>query len=758
MQRNKKSIYTILTASYALMLALYISTILILYLYNMHVIKNETTYSNLMTVENMQQSIDNIFTEVNRLNMQISINSDINTLLSDSNHSDTDRKYRLQSIRLQLSDLLGICNYVNQFCVYAPSADCAVTPTFTSDCDEYLKLYLKLNEKSISDFKQTLADTHSGSSLFYSDALPDKIIVIQCLPLISENPDGYILVSIDKNAFVLPLHDGYESGNLYIADSKKRCIPLNSDSILDGSEINFDDTISWAKLNGEKYCFVKTKSSQTGYNYLCAIKASLFAKKLRSSRNIGFLLMAIYSILALFLAKMLLKYNYSPLDRLVKDIHGKLPELTASGNNEYAFIGDTINRMLGEKRELSHSLQIQNEALRHSLWEKTLKTGITPSIPPGDVMHSLGINAVSDHFIVGMIQFEDLSNLFAEDHLSEDKKIEYALLITQNILEELLSVQNDVYFTVIDVCLIFCVNIIPQNCNHILNQLKTVVSDAAGFIQQNFNFGFLTAISSIRDFEEIHTAYREANIAMEYAEMTPDLQFVAYSKVINQSIDRYSFTLDAENRLVHLIKSGNRAEVEKFLDEIFSDEYQAKPLSLDMFKCLMFDVAGSVIKTAQDIFGSEKNQPFEPLLLIEKITDCVSTSELKQALNTMLEAIYSNLPQKDDVVSPVIELVSENYTNPDLSVAYIAEKVHLHPNYLSSLFKKQHGIGLLEYITNVRIEKSKQLLTSTALTLDEIAVQVGYTGAQPLSRAFKKKEGVPPSIFRSANFEQQKRF
>ena len=102
MQRNKKSIYTILAASYALMLALYILTILILYLYNMHVIKNETTYSNLVTVENTQQSIDNIFTEVNRLNMQISINSDINTLLSEPGGTDNDRKYRLQNIRLQL--------------------------------------------------------------------------------------------------------------------------------------------------------------------------------------------------------------------------------------------------------------------------------------------------------------------------------------------------------------------------------------------------------------------------------------------------------------------------------------------------------------------------------------------------------------------------------------------------------------------------------------------------------------------------------
>ena len=102
----------------------------------------------------------------------------------------------------------------------------------------------------------------------------------------------------------------------------------------------------------------------------------------------------------------------------MKDIRRKLPEFNSAGNNEYAFIGDTFNRMLGEKRELSHSLQIQNEALRHSLWEKALKTGITPGTSSGDALGALGINPISDKFIVGMIQFEDLSNLFYEDNLS----------------------------------------------------------------------------------------------------------------------------------------------------------------------------------------------------------------------------------------------------------------------------------------------------------------------------------------------------
>lgn len=165
----------------------------------------------------------------------------------------------------------------------------------------------------------------------------------------------------------------------------------------------------------------------------------------------------------------------------------------------------------------------------------------------------------------------------------------------------------------------------------------------------------------------------------------------------------------------------------------------------------MFDIAGAMVKTAQDIFGQEKNQPFKPLYIIEKITNSGSVEELKDNMNTIIASIYDNLPQKDSICSPVISLIAQEYANPDLSVSYISEKVHLHPNYLSTCFKKQYGIGLLEYITNVRLKTAKELLITTHLTLDEIAVRVGYTSSQPLSRAFKKKEGVPPSVYRTVN-------
>lgn len=751
MIKNKKSIYTILLISYATMLSLYIITISLLYLYNLNTIKSESIYSNLVTVENMQQKIDNIFMEVNKLNTQISLNSDISELLSAAGRGEENPKYLMQNIRLRLNDQLSICNYINQFCIYSDYLDCAITPSFTSSCDEFMSMYLGFDEKTISDFKRMLADTQLGCNLFYSESYPDKIIVAQNLHVIEDHPDNYIMVIIDKGMFSLSERGEYETGTLYIVDNNNRCIPLNADSIFNCERIDYNKTISYLKLGGEKYCTVQTKSAQTGYRYLSVIKESLFAKKLHSSRNIGVLFLTIYIALAIVLAKILLNYNYSPLDKLLKEIKKKMPDLNDTQNNEYSFIDETINNILAEKHELSHTLQNQAAALCQSAREKTLKIGLTKNFTQNDILQSLGIDPVSDNFIVCVLQFEDLSNLFNEDNLSPDKQESYALFITQNIMEELLSRHNPTFFTVVDVSLTFCVNVMPKNTDSAISQIEHAVCEASDRIAQSFNFSFKVAASSMQHFSAIHKAYKEACIAMEYAETTPDLQFVQYSEVINRSVTRYSFTLDAENRLVHLIKSGNRADVEKFMDEIFSDMYNGGALSLEMFKCLMFDIAGAMVKTAQDIFGQEKNQPFKPLYIIEKITNSGSVEELKDNMNTIIASIYDNLPQKDSICSPVISLIAQEYANPDLSVSYISEKVHLHPNYLSTCFKKQYGIGLLEYITNVRLKTAKELLITTHLTLDEIAVRVGYTSSQPLSRAFKKKEGVPPSVYRTVN-------
>ncbi len=84
-----------------------------------------------------------------------------------------------------------------------------------------------------------------------------------------------------------------------------------------------------------------------------------------------------------------------------------------------------------------------------------------------------------------------------------------------------------------------------------------------------------------------------------------------------------------------------------------------------------------------------------------------------------------------------------------ISLKEIAEYVGHHPNYLSSLVKKETGLPLFEHINRVRVEMSKYELQHTTRTIAEIAQNAGFSHQNYYARIFKRMTGVTPSEFRS---------
>ena len=64
------------------------------------------------------------------------------------------------------------------------------------------------------------------------------------------------------------------------------------------------------------------------------------------------------------------------------------------------------------------------------------------------------------------------------------------------------------------------------------------------------------------------------------------------------------------------------------------------------------------------------------------------------------------------------------------------------------MFKKSINTGVLEYISQRRVDEAKRLLKSGSGTVNEIAQQVGYANSLALIRAFKKLEGITPATYR----------
>ena len=82
------------------------------------------------------------------------------------------------------------------------------------------------------------------------------------------------------------------------------------------------------------------------------------------------------------------------------------------------------------------------------------------------------------------------------------------------------------------------------------------------------------------------------------------------------------------------------------------------------------------------------------------------------------------------------------------TVQQLADKVHLSPNYLSDLMRKETGITALNYIHQHLIDRAKIELASTSHTVSEIAYQLGFQYSQHFTRLFKNKVGMTPNEYR----------
>lgn len=86
----------------------------------------------------------------------------------------------------------------------------------------------------------------------------------------------------------------------------------------------------------------------------------------------------------------------------------------------------------------------------------------------------------------------------------------------------------------------------------------------------------------------------------------------------------------------------------------------------------------------------------------------------------------------------------ENHYYKNIGLEDVAREVGMNANYLSSLFKKQCGMRYIDYLTNLRLEKARDLLRNTDLKISVIAEMVGYNSTKHFSRLYKEKYEVSP--------------
>lgn len=102
-----------------------------------------------------------------------------------------------------------------------------------------------------------------------------------------------------------------------------------------------------------------------------------------------------------------------------------------------------------------------------------------------------------------------------------------------------------------------------------------------------------------------------------------------------------------------------------------------------------------------------------------------------------------------------LEVILDDYFNNEKAstqgiptVQYLADHVNLSPSYLSDMLRSLTGQNAQQHIHNKLIEKAKELLSTTNLTISEIAYQMGFEHPQSFSKLFKTKTRLSPVDFR----------
>ena len=160
------------------------------------------------------------------------------------------------------------------------------------------------------------------------------------------------------------------------------------------------------------------------------------------------------------------------------------------------------------------------------------------------------------------------------------------------------------------------------------------------------------------------------------------------------------------------------------------------------------------IRTASELFfpGEEAYDYVQNYHKCAQMHQCIREGKFEQ-VQEILQSILSEKEEnkvsrkavrKEQIVEEIADYIENHYDDWQLSGKLFAKRYQVSLSYLSQIFKKEKGIGLLDYINQIRYTKAKAMIEN-GITIQEAAQKVGYTTTQPLRRLFRQFEGTTPS-------------
>jgi two-component system response regulator YesN len=275
-----------------------------------------------------------------------------------------------------------------------------------------------------------------------------------------------------------------------------------------------------------------------------------------------------------------------------------------------------------------------------------------------------------------------------------------------------------------------------------LNEMKIYSPTDVAYLASLFNNTILASIINNDDYRKINENYKEQASAGE--------RIRKYKKQ-NRQLD---YPHELESDLIQKVRNGDVNGAQKTLTKLLNEIFLLESGNLSYIRIQVLGICAilSRISSKQDESFQISPQELENMDLLNKAESfndlCVLTAKICE--NFALNSTDQRYSGNSSLVSKATQYINENYMNK-ITLLSVAEQLHTNHSYLSTLFKKETGISFTEYLNEVRLKRTQDLLLSTNLSLVEIALCSGFESQSYFTKVFKKKYGTTPREYRKLN-------
>lgn len=271
-------------------------------------------------------------------------------------------------------------------------------------------------------------------------------------------------------------------------------------------------------------------------------------------------------------------------------------------------------------------------------------------------------------------------------------------------------------------------------------------------------------VARLRELEE---SFREAERALA-ARFTMELNRIISVEDIRMAqnvdtLDDIEITSFGEiektrTMLEKFLNNGAEDEIDEFVDVYINELPEENLKSVLMRQYIIMDAYIVMMSFCEKFEGIEGEMQAQSEELKNSMKTIQTVEEIKNYIRMLLKKIIGvrdtiSGRRYSDIIEIAKDQIRKTYMSDEISLNTIAAEVGMSPSYFSSIFSKEMGKTFVEYLTEIRMDRAKELLMCSSMKTSEIGYEVGYKDPHYFSYIFKKTQNCTPKEFRARGKE-----